>query len=559
MSTISVQGYNPTNKMPGFYARQIFASGSVAGSLFGLVVAVIGATSGQAVPDTQVYPINSSDDVATWAGTNSIGGQMLSGCLLNSGATIEYIAPALANGSVSASQTWAASGTWSSLGTLNYRVFGVSLSTVIQATDTPTTVMANVAAAINGTANLPGSASATSGKLTITVTTPGVSGDQWLSFVDTSLVPSGFVLNTTGSAYQLSHVYPANSFVNPGNGYYYLTTAGGTTNTAAPTWPTTIGASVTDTGGVVWVCFGVVTAGGLFSFGGGAGTPNYTNVIETLSSAQYDIIVPAENDATNLGLLATFVDEQMAPSIQLLNAVVFGTSLLTATQAQALSNTTLNNPAFQQLFAPNSEIHPAVLASSHGAFRSVNETSNPNPRYLNTPIAGSVPQAAKTDWIGNSLGNALLSNGVTPVSTLKGGTQLVVIRGITTYCETTGGSPDTRVLDVNEFAMSKYARMDLNSYWNTDISVNFDECQDDPPPEGPDPAADVLYPSLLTSILTARQTTWMQNGWVVDGSVAQYPTEVEFDPSSRSFFFDLTVVPTPGLYIAAGNIRQRPV
>lgn len=569
MSNITVQGYNASNKVPGFYGRSIFASGSVSGQLFGLVCLVMAQSSGTATPDTGIYPINSQDDVTNLAGNQSIGGAMLAGALANSGVSLLYAAPAAAGGAVAASMVYNFSGTWSTYGTFNFRVCGVSLQYIVQAADTPSTVAANIALLVNGEANMPINASSNAGALTFTVVSPGVSGDQWLSYTDTSLCPSGFALSTSGAAWAATTVYAAGTFIVPDspNGFYYKATSvsgSGTSGGSQPTFPTTVGMTVIDNTGanqITWTCWGKITNGNGLTFGGGAGTPNYANVIAALSqgAVQYDMIAPAENDATNLGLLNTFVNGQMAPTIGILNSVIFGTSQITSTQAQQLSSTTLNNPAFQQLYAPNSEIHPAVLAASHAARRSINESGNPNPRYLNDPIVGSVPQASKLDWVSNTLGNALLGAGVTPCTTLKGGTELVVMRGITTYCLTPGGSPDSRVLDVNEFTMARYGRMDLANLWETDISPNYEECQDDPPPEGPDPAPKVLYPHLLNSILTNRQIGWEQQGWTTAGSSALYPTVVQFNSSTRSFFFDLTIVPTPGLYIAAGNIRQRPV
>ena len=63
---------------------------------------------------------------------------------------------------------------------------------------------------------------------------------------------------TISTPYSLkSVIYPA---VNPGNGYQYICTVGGISCTPQPSWPTTIGSTVTETSGstppVQWQCYG---------------------------------------------------------------------------------------------------------------------------------------------------------------------------------------------------------------------------------------------------------------------------------------------------------------
>lgn len=556
---IVVSGFSPSNKRPGFFGRQIFATGSTAGQLFGMICCVVGMGSGSAVVDGPPVPINSQDDVATLAGVSSIGGQMLMGAMQTPGLTLNYARPANPGGAVAATWECTVGGTWTSGGQIKLRPGGFPVNYIIQPTDTPTLVAAGLAALINAIPNGPFSAANTAGKLTVTVLTAGAHGDQYLNFSDTSLVPSGLTFSSTGVAWVTATAYATGAYVVPptGNGIYYKVTTGGTSGTA-PTWPLVLGGTATDGGGVVYTAWGFLTNGSGSTFGGGAGTPNYTNIIASMSTAQYDLIAIGENDATNLGLLKTFVDGQMAATIGLLNAVVFATNTLTITQAQALSTTTLNDPAFENLFAPSSETHPAVLAATHAADRSVVESSNPNPRYLNRPILGAVPQVSKSDWQTDTTANALLNAGVTPCTTTPDGGTFVVMRAVTTYCRTTGGAQDTRCLDVNEFTMSKYARMRISALWNDSIVDDYEEAQDDPPPEGPDPDGGVLFPELLNSLVTEEQQAWEKNGWVVAGSVAQYPTVVQFSPTARNFLMDLTVVPTPGNYQLGANIRQRP-
>ena len=80
----------------------------------------------------------------------------------------------------------------------------------------------------------------------------------------------------------------------PGNGYLYEATVEGTTNTAEPTWPTTIGNTVTD-GGVTWKC--IEQIGGPISVSatldGSGGTVDTTIVTAYLVATRFGYTTPA--------------------------------------------------------------------------------------------------------------------------------------------------------------------------------------------------------------------------------------------------------------------------
>lgn len=67
------------------------------------------------------------------------------------------------------------------------------------------------------------------------------------------------------SGYATSHAYAPNSAILPSSGnaggYHFITAGGGTTGGSAPTWPQTFGATVTDSGGVLWYNWGLAPTG----------------------------------------------------------------------------------------------------------------------------------------------------------------------------------------------------------------------------------------------------------------------------------------------------------
>lgn len=121
-----------------------------------------------------------------------------------------------------------------------------------------------------------------------------------------------------------------------GNGFYYLCTSNGTSNSSAPTWPTVFNASVSDYA-TSWVCVGHARAAWAASTNYVAGMPVTTTGTFSTTSSSITNVPPVQ--ANSVGIGAYVVSSAVTFGAQVTN--VNASASVVAMSASATTSTTI--------------------------------------------------------------------------------------------------------------------------------------------------------------------------------------------------------------------------
>jgi phage tail sheath gpL-like len=528
-----IPGYGANNRVPSVGGQvQTGVGGSTASDLPKKVLVVGLATSaGTITPDKQAAQILSQGDADNYAGPGGEGACMLYDELLvaaANGVPITYVAPTPGGGGSSATSTIKLIGTTTAFCTLIVRVNGQPISIGIPpqqtAAQAATLIAQNVAGLAAG--RTPVTASASGAYVTLTYVTPGVRGMEQVVFIDTT----GMVAGMTAQLYQvwtISTTWAVGDQVVPtvADGFYFRCTTPGAGSGTQPTWPTTIGATVTD-GAAVWTCWGVVANGlspttAVF-LGNGTGLESYTNLLNFLAGQTFDRIVLAANDATSLAAWKAQIDAYaLAPNNNLQQVIVGHNGTFAA--AQAIAQTTLNDTRFELLWEASGETHPSRMAATFGGIRASTEQGNPNPNYDGLQLPNVAPQSQLADQPTLAVLISAINNSVTPVTSGPfglgpGGDGFSrVVRAITTK-SLTAGFPDYSCIDVGMQTTADFVWLDAKIYYLTVVQKANPVVSDDVPNNQKPPASGVLTPKSAKSTFGGRLVRFSQ------GNLSSAPT-----------------------------------
>ena len=570
--------FNAQDKRPGAFGQVQYGVGGQSAANRPVALLLIGlmASAGTLTPNTQIQQIFQSSDADTYAVAGSELACQAYDAIATAPTVPTFIAsPGLPGGATAASNVLTIGGTWTAGGTIILRVGGQAIPVNVGSTDTVTTVGANVASILSGynLGRLPVSASASSGKVTLTSKTPSVRGNQHVVFVDTSAAPAGLTA-TFGVVWATGQTVTTSSYTVPtvANGFYYkVTTAGsGTTGVSQPTWPTTVGtATSADGNGVVWTCWGILETVGAAtgtSLGGGTGLETYTSLLSTLQPLQFGRIAIAANDATSAAAIQAQIDSQALISTGFLQHVVVATNGLASgsasgsAQATALAQTTLNDQRFQCLFYQNCETHPSRIAAAMAAYRANAEATDPDAAYDGLVLSTVATQAVPADWATVALQVSLLNNSVTPLVTI--GTQTQVVRSITTH-SLLSANPDYSTLDTGMAVVPDFVLTQLRITYTQPGGFKANNPRVRGPLISPEaiPPGGVAYPDLWNSTING-QLLAMQAGTFPPGvppilyNVDNNPPTTAWDVVNKRMLSAVPVFPMPTDHQVLISVQQ---
>lgn len=443
MSILTIAGFPSSYKVPGAYGQTLFGQGRSTNGLAGLKLLLVGLqkdspAAGASTVDTEIFPIRTEADAELKGG--GAGGEiarMAYKALLYPGIDIYGICPTPGTNPVAATATITIAGSWTTNGTVRFRIAGEVIEAGVLSTDSAANVATTIVGVITGKKKLPVTAAVGGGGsehiVTLTWKSSGIRGKQGTLFKDLSDGPSGLT----------------------------AAIAGGT----------------------------AITGGGVF-FGTGSVSEDVTNLIATVKKSRWDIIVIAQNDATNLALWKSHFDTQAGPLVGLMGSGVFAINDVQAT-AISRAQTTCNDAYMRCAHLLYCETHPSEIAASLGARRTQFEQTNPNADYDGVELLGVVPQSQVADWPAQATLVAALDAGVTPLQSTEDG-KVVINRLITTLCKS-GSDPYYGTLDTYQETVPTYVRRRIATRWQIHRTANR-YLRDNPASGEPTPPRGVSTP-----------------------------------------------------------------
>jgi phage tail sheath gpL-like len=193
----------------------------------------------------------------------------------------------------------------------------------------------------------------------------------------------------------------------------------------------------------------------------GVANPSIATGLANLGAAAYDFIISGFNDATNLGLIASFLSQRWQWSEE-----IFGQAV-TALNANLSTQTALTislNSQFLSVFGVYGTSWPAYRAAADiGAVWATSCRASPALPVQNIAINTPSPQVANQFTISER--QTALADGAATIKSL--GNASAVERMVTTYLTNPAGVPDDSFQNVETLQTLTYIIRDLRNYLGT--------------------------------------------------------------------------------------------
>lgn len=385
-------------------------------------------------------------EAITKLGRGSIGVMAVQGLLRVTDTIETWVLPiADSGGGVQATGTIVIAGTPTAAGTLNCYVAGRRVQVAVAVSDTATSIGTALAAAINAELDLPVTAASASGTVTVTSRHKGTLGND----IDLRI------------NYQ----------------------------TLAETTP--LGITVTIT-----------------AMSGGTGDPSIATGLSAIGSTQYNTIIMAFNDASNLALMEAELDDRWGPLLQndghchvgLRGSVGSINSVLSARNNPHITGWTLETGG-----EPCPLWEKAAVAGAVCAYYLAIDPARPVQTLV---LPGILPASAEKRFTRAERNNVLSYGGATTI--VDAGGRVVIERAVTQYTQNSGGLVDPSYRDIETMYTLSYIRFSVRAR----ITQRFPRFKLASDGTQFAPGQAVVTPKIIKAELIALFIDWMDVGLV---------------------------------------------
>lgn len=190
---------------------------------------------------------------------------------------------------------------------------------------------------------------------------------------------------------------------------------------------------------------------------GGAGNPDIATAIAAMADTQYNTVITAYTDATNLAAVEAELEDRWGPLVQL-EGHAFAAASGTHAELVTLGDTR-NSPHLTLVGAGKSPTAPWIWAAVAGAV----DAFEPDPaRPRQTLLLPGLLAPAPADRFTRAERDLLLHDGIATF-TVDAGDLVRVERFITTYQESANGQADASYLDIETVRTLAYLRATLRA------------------------------------------------------------------------------------------------